>query len=391
MCYFHPDIKTGQPAAPRDAFVRAIAEAQSQLGLRNLVFTGKEPFLNPHLLLDLLRSSFDLNVGHPDLQFQVGVITNGRHFSRIWNQLEDLSALGALNYLDISIDSGFAAQHDAIRGKEGAFATAVISARESAARLPKTRVSINSVLMPDNQVGLLELIREMHRDVGHYFIAPVQPPPFALSPFVGSADIVGLCRSLRHLLAGELAEANIEVTVLVQGLYVHVLADADLLNLENLYENDQGMCSLGEEIASNHLLYQMTILPEYGHRLARILHTGDYLAHAHYVETPHPEKHSVGNIQEEPLSTLYARGKEADSLFARLAAARTRHDCRSRECWSNCFGGWSVAEQSLLYGQSETERPHLCVSPGELLPESALTTPFDGCHHELPLTQGGRI
>jgi hypothetical protein len=389
MCYFNPGIKTGQPAAPQDAFVRAIAEAQSGLGLRNLVFTGKEPFLNPQLLLNLLRSSFELNVQFPDRRFQVGAITNGRHFARIWTELEELSALGALDYLDISIDSGFAAQHDDIRGKTGAFAAAVSAAKESAGRLSNTRIGINSVLLPDNQAGLLELIREMHRDVQHFFIAPVQPPPFALSPFVGSADVVGLCRSLRSLLASELAEANIDVTVLVQGLNIHTLAEADLLNLDNLSENDQGMCSSGEEIAGNRLLYQMTILPEYGHRMARILHTGAYLAHAHFVETPHPEEHSVGYIQKEPLSMLYRRGKEAASLFARLASARSNHDCRNRECWVSCFGGWSVAEQSLLYGQQETERSLLCVSPGELLPESVFTKTLDGHHHDLPLAQGG--
>ena len=95
-------------------------------------------------------------------------------------------------------------------------------------------------------------------------------------------------------------------------------------------------------------------------KLARITYTGDYLAQSHFLQTPDPGKMAVGNVDRESIRELYRRSKLPGSIFHQLVLARQSHDCIRQSCWQTCFGGWSVAEQSLLDGTPLDRKSRLC-------------------------------
>ncbi len=81
------------------------------LGVRTATFGGGEPTLHPELPALLAAA-----IGHG---MQVGLVSNGKRFARVWEWLRDLPS-GALAAVSFSLDGPDAESHDAIRSP-GAF------------------------------------------------------------------------------------------------------------------------------------------------------------------------------------------------------------------------------------------------------------------------------
>jgi MoaA/NifB/PqqE/SkfB family radical SAM enzyme len=356
MCYYHPSIRITDREVPLDSLTRAIEDAWKMLRMRTLVVAGKEPFLNPRRLFELLEFSGRL----PGRDFATAVVTNGRHIERHWDRLARTAEQGWLDSLDISIDSGFPEQHDAIRGVAGTYALAVSALRRVILELPMVRLSVGSVLRTDNPAGILELIRSQSHLVRRFWVFPVQPPPFSAMAPLTPGFVVSFLRDLANLLSGELRDAELVVSVPIQGLYLAEVADAGLIHRNALREDGLGSCVSSLSVGKSLLNLQCCVLPEHAIKLARITYTGDYLAQSHFLQTPDPGKMAVGNVDREPIRELYRRSKLPGSIFHQLVLARQSHDCIRQSCWQTCFGGWSVAEQSLLDGTTLDRRSRLC-------------------------------
>jgi len=357
MCYYHPKIVTTRKPAPETALRDAIRDTQRELGLKALVFSGKEPFLNAELLFALSEYAASIKKG----DFVVGAVTNGRHVARHWDVLSSLAAKNGLDFLDISIDSGFAEQHDAIRGVEGTFARAFSAVEESAARLGGVRISVSSVLREDNAAGILELIRRAAGCTPYFNIQPIQPPPFAVTKPLSLSELFAFVRSLATCLESELAGRGLEILVALHGLYVHEAVRQGFFRWEDLRENADGQTYAIKQVSGNCIVFNAAVLPEYGWRQARITYTGAYLAYAHFLQTPDPEKFAIGYVQEEPILALYERAKQEGGHAHQLLQARRCHDCLGRPCWTSCFGGWTASENSILTNHSLEAKPALCL------------------------------
>jgi len=367
MCYYHPDISLRRREAPFESLASAIEEAGRLLDLKTLVIAGKEPFLNPRRLFGILQDAGS----RTDRGYLVGLITNGRHIQRHWDQLEQAERSGWLDFLDVSIDSGFPEQHDTIRGVSGTYDLAVTAVRAAAEKLHTVRTSICSILRPDNPAGILELLRRQGDMIQRFWIFPVQPPPFSgMSPLAGRF-VSSFLRSLVTLLGGELRDREMQITIPLQGLYLSEAVDEGLLDWGDLREDELGACYTAITAGKSTLFIQCSVLPEQAWRLARITYTGDYLAQLHFLQSPDPSHHAIGNIAVEPIRELYSRSKTQGSVLHRLSMARQTHECRQWTCWGHCFGGWSVAEQSLLDGTSIHKKPRLCTKSGADLVEVA--------------------
>ena len=356
MCYYHPSIRITDREVPLDSLTRAIEDAWKTLSMRTLVVAGKEPFLNPRRLFELLEFSGRL----PGRDFATAVVTNGRHIERHWDRLARTAEQGWLDSLDISIDSGFPEQHDAIRGVAGTHALAVAALRRVVLELPMVRVSAGSVLRTDNPAGILELIRSQSDLVRRFWVFPIQPPAFSPMAPLTPSFVVSFLRDLANLLAGELRDAELVVTVPIQGLYLAEVAEAGLISWQALREDGLGNCVSSLSSGKSLLNLQCCVLPEHATKLARITYTGDYLAQAHFLQTPDPRTMAIGNVDRERICELYRRSKLPGSTFHKVLLARDSHECIQENCWKTCFGGLSVAEQSLLDGTPLFHRPRLC-------------------------------
>jgi len=326
------------------------------LGMRTLVIAGKEPFLNPRRLFDLLEFSGRL----PERDFAISVITNGRHIERHWDRLVRVAEQGWLDSLDISIDSGIPEQHDAIRGVTGTYGLAVSALRRVLLELSMLRVSVCSVLRTDNSDGILELLRSQSDVLRRFWIFPFQPPPFSQLAPLTPRFVAGFLRDVANLLAGELRDSELVVTVPIQGLYLAEVADAGLISWHALREDGLGNCVSSLSAGKSLMNLQCCVLPEQATKLARITYTGDYLAQSHFLQSPDPRKMAIGNINKESIRELYRRSKLPGSAFHKVLLAREYHECIRENCWKTCFGGWSVAEQSLLDDTPLDRRPRLC-------------------------------
>lgn len=222
------------------------------------------------------------------------------------------------------------------------------------------RASACSVLRTDNPAGILELIRSQSDLVRRFWVFPLQPPPFSQIAPLTPGFVVSFLLDLANLLAGELRDREIIVTVPIQGLYLSEVADAGLIYWHALREDALGNCVSSLGVGKSLLNLQCCVLPEQATKLARITYTGDYLAQAHFLQTPDPRTMAIGNIDREPIRELYRRSKLPGSIFHQLVLARQSHDCIRQNCWQTCFGGWSVAEQSLLDGTPLDRRSRLC-------------------------------
>jgi len=346
MCYYHPGIDISQRLVPEDALQRAVEDAQAHLNLRQLIVMGKEPFLNPQRLFSLIRHAGSIKAS----DLKVGIVTNGRHVHRHWDALSEVSASKALDFIDISIDSGFPEQHDSIRGIPGTFDLAFSALKQVGERLTGVRPCVSAALRTDNAEGLLELVLKAAPFNNNFCITPIQPPPFGNTAPISTAAIAAFLHRLIGVLNEGLVDAGVEVVVSLHGLYLYDAVQDGFFGWEDLREDRSGQ-----------VIFTCTVLPEYGWRLARITYTGAYLSHAHFLQVQNPEKHATGYIQNEPIMTLYERAKERSGLFGRLLDSRATHSCCGRPCWSSCFGGWTVSENSFLTGKPLASKPSLCL------------------------------
>lgn len=356
MCYYHPDIDIRRRPVPLSILQEVIRDAQLALSLKALVFSGKEPLLNPRLLFDLIRYAQRLE----DKKFAVGFVTNGRNLARHWDTLTQLASGHALDFMDISIDSGFPEQHDQIRGLEGTFIKAFTAVQESALRLPGVRVSVSSVVRQDNAEGIFELLRRSTGHTRYFNFQPIQPPPFSQLSGLTLQELLAFLHGLVHLLKTTLSGANLEILVALHGIYVEEIINAGFFEWRDLRENNEKQTYAQKEVDGNLLIFNSAVLPEYGWRQARITYDGSYITHAHFLQVPNPEKYAVGNVLSESIVDLYQRGKERNGYAHQLLQSRERHECRKRSCWSSCFGGWTASENSLITQRNLSTQPSLC-------------------------------
>jgi MoaA/NifB/PqqE/SkfB family radical SAM enzyme len=356
MCYYHPEIDLRKGFVPEDALRRAILDSVEHLRLKSLVFAGKEPFLNPRRLFNLL----DFAGTREERNFQTGIVTNGRHIHRFWSELENIISHNRLDFIDISIDSGFAAQHDQIRGVQGTFEKAFAATQHLTECFPDVRVTIPSVLRTDNVEGIIELIKLASGHVKHFQIQPIQPPPHADTKPLSTDFVVSFLHKLEDALSKDLGGRGLEVSVELLGIYQMEVAQAGFFMWQDLLEDAHGNIYIEKEIADNRLILTFETLPLQAWRLARITYEGAYLAHMHFLQTPDRESFLVGYVQNEPIAQLFKKALAANSYFQKVVESRNEHDCRTRPCWNNCFGGWNGAESSFLIGQPLTQQPRLC-------------------------------
>ena len=356
MCYYHPDIPIHDVQVPFDSLATAIEDSWRLLNMKTLVVAGKEPFLNPRRLFALLEFAGS----RPARSFSIGVVTNGRHIGRHWKRLAMAADQGNLDFVDVSLDSGIPAQHDLIRGIPGTYDLAISGLQRIVSELPRLRASICSILRADNPQGILELFRRQRELVRHFWIFPIQPPPFSLFLPLTGEFVVSFLRDMADLLAGELRDANLVISVPLQGLYLSEAARAGFVNWHAIREDGLGACYSPLAAGTNTIQIQCCVLPEQAARLGRITYTGDYLAQSHFLQTPNPSQRAVGNVSHEPIQDIYRKSKANGSILHCLSEARSVHECATRECWQHCFGGWSVAEQSLLDGTPLNCKPRLC-------------------------------
>jgi len=355
MCYYHPEIDRRKEFVSEAALKQAITDSVKELNLRSLVFAGKEPFLNPRRLFSLL----DFIGAREDRSFQTGVVTNGRHIQRFWKEIEALVARDRLDFIDISIDSGFAAQHDELRGVHGTFERAFAATQRLADYFPGVRLTIPSVLRTDNSEGILKLIR-LADHVKNFQVQPIQPPPFSSIRPLAAGFVIEFLRRLEEALHKELGGRGIEVSVELLGIYLMEAAQAGFFRWQDLREDAHGTVYTEREISGNRLVLTCETFPLQAWRLARITYEGAYLAHMHFLQTPNRNSFLVGYIQDQPITKLFKKALAPDGFFQQVIRSRLNHDCRVRPCWNNCFGGWNGAENAFLTGQPLTQQPRLC-------------------------------
>lgn len=148
ICDFWKEPYTDLPALSA-ADIRFIAEKIRPLGPQSLCVSGGEPLMHPEIL--------DITATLARDHFLV-LICNGWFVTP--HLAKELFRTGMYE-VNISVDYANAAQHDALRGREGAFDRAV-SALETlfASRTRKDqRVHMNSVVMADNLDHIEELTR----------------------------------------------------------------------------------------------------------------------------------------------------------------------------------------------------------------------------------------
>ncbi|MHB8079158.1 MAG: radical SAM protein [Candidatus Krumholzibacteriia bacterium] len=141
---------------------------------------GGEPTLHPDFWA-ILEAAVSLRV-------ELSVSTNGTGLGRLTAGQEVLLSRAVSNLL-VSLDAGSAAEHDAIRGREGLFAEVEAYLRSPGA---KPRLAIASVLRPDlaNVSGILEL-------------AAVHRLPVVFQMMIVASNFPGLARLPGKSLAAE--------------------------------------------------------------------------------------------------------------------------------------------------------------------------------------------
>jgi MoaA/NifB/PqqE/SkfB family radical SAM enzyme len=356
MCYYHPDIDRSKGFAPEDSLKQAIRDSVEHLNLRSLVFAGKEPFLNPRRLFNLL----DYAGLEAERSFQTGVVTNGRYVRRFWREVETLVTGCRLDFIDVSIDSGYAAQHDEIRGVQGTFDLAFAATEQIAKSFPEVRLTIPSVLRADNGQGVIELIRLASYHARNFQIQPIQPPPYSGMRPLSADYVVDFLKALMVTLRDELGGRGIEISVELLGIYLMEAVEAGLFDWPDLREDEHGTIYVEAEIEGNRLLLTCDCLPLQAWRLARITYEGAYLAHMHFLQTADRTPFIVGYVQDEPITRLFKKALATGSHFRKVVDSRAEHNCRLRPCWNNCFGGWNGAETEFLTGLPLNRQPRLC-------------------------------
>lgn len=362
MCYYNPDISLQRPLVSETHLVQAIHQAATDLSLHLLAFAGKEPFLNHARLFSLMTEAGSI----PNREFSIGIVTNGRHIARHADRLLMASADGCLDYVDVSIDTANASEHDLFRGLDGTHDRAVSAVRWLNAELPNVRTTVVSVLRWDNQQGILDLIQALAARNTNYQIQPIQPPPYSTIQPLPAVHITRFLTALVEALSGPLAGAKIHISIELLGIYLLEAVQAGFFRWADLREDENSTLYVERSIGGNTLIITCELFPLQAWRLARITYTGAYLAHMHFLQSPDPDKFAVGYLGHETISTLFDRAMEPSSHFGQVLQSRSGHDCIGRPCWQNCFGGWNGAENAFVEkGRKLSEQPRLCTKVSE--------------------------
>jgi hypothetical protein len=362
MCYYNPDIPLRRPLVAETALVEAIRESARDLSLAVLAFAGKEPFLNHVRLFSLLKEAGSI----PDREFIIGIVTNGRHIARHADKLSTASQEGCLDYVDVSIDTANAAEHDLFRGLDGTHNRAMSAVRWLNSELKEVRSTVVSVLREDNHQGILDLIRDLAAVNTYYQIQPIQPPPYSTIQPLSFDYIIRFLNTLVETLAGPMAGAKVHVSIELLGIYLLEAFQAGFFDWSDLREDSNATIYVEKTLGGNTFVITFELFPLQAWRLARITYTGAYLAHMHFLQSPDPDQYAVGFLGQQSITSLFDRAVEHSSHFDQVVQSRTNHDCAGRPCWPNCFGGWNGAENAFLEkGRKLSDQPRLCTKKRE--------------------------
>jgi hypothetical protein len=357
MCYYHPGISLGKNPVEEALLRQAILQANDSLSLRVLTFAGKEPFLNAPRLFSLAGYAGSI----PSRDFAIGIVTNGRHIAKHKQKLTELSESGGLDYIDVSIDSADPIEHDQLRGIEGTHRLATEAIRWLNSELPQIRTTVPSVLRRENATGVLGLVRLLAPVNRHFQIQPIQPPPNSPFGSLSAGDILAFIDNLSEVLSGPLQGFGIEVSVELLGIYLLEAVQHGVFDWSDIQEDENHVLFVERSIGGNLLVITCEVFPLQAWRLARITYNGTYLAHMHFLQSMHPEEFAVGSLQDNTILELFDRATAPGSHFAQVVKSRETHDCRTRLCWNNCFGGWNGAENAFLENSRKlTDQPRLC-------------------------------
>ncbi len=357
MCYYNPQISIRKPLVSEGFLRDAIHGASEDLSLRVLSFAGKEPFLNAERLFSLLEATGPTI----DRDYITGIVTNGRHIWRYRDHLQLAAAKGWLNYIDISIDSADANQHDSFRGISGTHRLALEALEWVNRELTPVRSTAVSVLRWDNGRGILDLLCFLAPSIKYYQIQPIQPPPYSSITPLKAVGILDFIEQLKRTLAGPLNGQGVNVSIELLGIYLLEAVSAGVFSWCDLREDENQTVYVELPIGGNTLVITCELFPLQAWRLARITYTGAYLAHMHFLQAPDPDQYAVGFLGQEQIGILFDRAMGTGSHFARVLQSRQGHDCEHRACWANCFGGWNGAENAFLEKERKlSSQPRLC-------------------------------
>lgn len=359
MCYYHPTATSQRPRADLERFKLAVVQAASDLNLGTLAFAGKEPLVDAPRLAALAEAANSIH----DRQFSIGLVTNGTLVERNWATLDGLVRSGAIDFIDVSIDSPHAAQHDEIRGVAGAHAAANQALSRMLAEWPELRIGTTSVLRNDNVGAIAELVETADPRLRNFFVFPFQPPVFEESdPPPDWATIEACMDAVETVLNGARRDGALDVSVSLLGLHVADAVASGKISLDALDEDENGQIYFRRPMGGNTLTIFLQVLPETGRHGLRILSDGTVLPGTHYLQAPRPERFAVGNIAGESILDIQRRAGAAESAIDRLWASRPDHVCRDRPCWPVCFGGMAVSDNNIIAGKPLTLPPDLCIS-----------------------------
>jgi hypothetical protein len=362
MCYYHPGIALDRGLVDEFVLQQAIVDSVRDLNIELLMFMGKEPLLNPKRLFSLL--SF---VGPAsERSFRTGLVSNGRNFNKRAAALTEAIENSQLDFIDVSIDSADNMVHDSIRGLPGSWQLTMEGVRWLAKQWSAYPLSIVSTLRRDNSGSILPLIDLCSGICRRYQIQVIQPPPYVSAPPLSSSFVIAFFENLLAHLSGSLQGRNLNVGFELHGCYIYDFLQAGFIRASAIREDEEGQLYVPLEAAGNRLTVLLEILPLQAWRLGRILYDGSYLAHMHFLQAANPFHLSVGRIQDEPISTLYAKSIRLGSRFHDIVESRSSHDCKNRPCWRSCFGGWNGAENAFVSKQSLSAQPYLCTKGREV-------------------------
>lgn len=361
MCYYHPTATVQRTRAKPEHFKLAVVQAATDLNLGTLAFAGKEPLVDAPRLAALAEAANAV----PDRTFSIGLVTNGTLVERNWATLDRLVRDGAIDFIDVSIDSPHAAQHDEIRGLAGAHAAAHQALARMLVEWPEVRIGTTSVLRNDNGGAIADLVERADPRLRNFFVFPFQPPIFEESdPPPDWATIKACMDAVEAMLDGVRRDDGIDVSVSLLGLHVVDAVASGKIWLDALEEDENGQIYFRRSVGGNTLTVFLQVLPETGRHGLRILSDGTVLPGTHYLQAPRPERFAVGNIAGESILDIHQRAGAAESAIDQLWASRAEHACRDRPCWPVCFGGIAVSDNNILTGKPLVLPPDLCISSG---------------------------
>ncbi len=356
MCYYNPEIDLSREFVQLGILKERIEEAYLQLGLRCLVFSGKEPLLNLERLKTIVlwaRTKFGSHL-------ILGLITNGVILNKKFDLILASGLLQALDFVDLSIDSNESSKHDQIRGRQGALHHTLSSLQKLNHFLPDKRIGSASILFQNNSDSLIDLIKEQIGKNRNFYFSPVQPPPDSGIEVPKPSVILNFVNRIMKLLEMEASHKGIEITIMLLGLNTYDLIENGVFSDDDIEIDENDQLFVEFNICDNKLIMLLQIVPETSWRVAKVTYDGWYLPNTHFLQTANPEVYAVGNVVSSSMVELYCSSISNASILKQMLDSREQHECRNRECWNTCLGGFAGSEHNLIRNQSLTKKPYLC-------------------------------